>query len=351
MKFLHYIFVFFILFLSFKIAANGLLWPVACDPKTDCVDIGLPDIDNDGIAYNCQPPGYFGHQGTDITINYGTDVYASETGEVLFVFDGKDDNCPSSSDDCQPPPDGWFVAGESNGYRVCTESGSYCGTGASVGQCFLCFDGGNVVVIKHENNNNVFATRYDHFKKNSIIVMPGEMVVKGQKIGEVGSAGSSTGAHLHFEVWGTGFYELAEPWAGSCGPNYNDSLWSLDAGGYPAHDRPAKGSEVQTSPTERDSNHVTFYLLQISDALNTDASVDYITSDGSAIAGQDYITTSGVAIIKKGETNTIIGIEIIGDTITENNEDFFLTISNPQGASFPEGITEIVVSKTIVDDD
>jgi hypothetical protein len=27
-------------------------------------------------------------------------------------------------------------------------------------------------------------------------------------------------------VWGTGFYELADPWAGPCGPNTDQSLWA-----------------------------------------------------------------------------------------------------------------------------
>jgi murein DD-endopeptidase MepM/ murein hydrolase activator NlpD len=71
----------------------------------------------------------------------------------------------------------------------------------------------------------VFATRYDHLRTNSILVSPGEFVSKGQKIAEVGSAGASTSPHLHFEVWGTGFYELADPWAGSCGPNFDSPLW------------------------------------------------------------------------------------------------------------------------------
>ncbi|HYQ01349.1 MAG TPA: hypothetical protein VER96_21905 [Polyangiaceae bacterium] len=48
----------------------------------------------------------------------------------------------------------------------------------------------------------------------------------GFRNAEAASAGNSTGPHLHFEVWGTGFYELADPWAGPCGPNYGPSLWA-----------------------------------------------------------------------------------------------------------------------------
>ena len=88
--------------------------------------------------------------------------------------------------------------------------------------------GGNVIVIRHQGVPGVFATRYDHLKKSSVSVKPGDTVKRGQKIAEAASAGNSTGPHLHFEVWGTGFYELADPWAGPCGPNRGPSLWAYD---------------------------------------------------------------------------------------------------------------------------
>ncbi len=208
-----------------------LAWPIDCIPGENCVSIGYPDINETGNAFNCEPPGYFGHQGTDISISTdqkesGVDVYAAADGKVLWVFDGKYDNCPDNHPDCQDPPEGWFQAGQSNGYRVCTDVGPYCDSGDCC--CFWCFDGGNVVVIRHEGIPGLFATRYDHFKTNSILVKPGESVAQGQKIGEVGSAGNSTGPHLHFEVWGDGFYQLADPWAGICGPNTSNSMWMND---------------------------------------------------------------------------------------------------------------------------
>lgn len=223
---------------KYKEGDRVLGWPIDCIPGEDCT-IGHADIDGDGKAYDCNPPGYIGHQGTDISISWeqmdsGVDVYAAADGVVQWVFDGKYDRCPDDSEpDCQDPNSG-YVPGETVGYRVCTELGNYCGDGDCC--CFWCFDGGNVVVIRHKDISGIFAIRYDHLRKDSILISKGDSVTKGQKIAEVGSAGHSTGPHLHFEVWGTGFYELAEPWAGPCGPNRDNYLWEND----PPWDEPRK---------------------------------------------------------------------------------------------------------------
>ena len=54
---------------------------------------------------------------------------------------------------------------------------------------------GNMVEIDHGNG---LVTRYAHLSKR--LANTGDVVMKGQIIGELGSTGRSTGPHLHFEV-------------------------------------------------------------------------------------------------------------------------------------------------------
>ncbi len=57
---------------------------------------------------------------------------------------------------------------------------------------------GNYVKIDHGNGEY---TLYAHMAQNSVTVMAGDVVEQGQVIGKVGHTGSSTGAHLHFEIY------------------------------------------------------------------------------------------------------------------------------------------------------
>lgn len=67
-----------------------------------------------------------------------------------------------------------------------------------------CRDGvgggyGNYVDINHGNiKGTTYITRYGHM--NSVAVNVGQKVKRGDKVGEMGSTGDSTGPHLHFEV-------------------------------------------------------------------------------------------------------------------------------------------------------
>lgn len=88
-----------------------------------------------------------GHNGIDIGAPNGTTIVAAEAGEVILAQ---------------------YV----NGY-------------------------GNTVIIDHGNG---LWTVYPHQRNGGISVKKGQVVKRGQKVGEVGSTGRSTGNHLHFEV-------------------------------------------------------------------------------------------------------------------------------------------------------
>lgn len=94
------------------------------------------------------------HSGVDIAQNTGTTIMASQQGQVVY-------------------------AGEYGGF-------------------------GNCVMVYHGAAGYNYTTLYGHM--SYISVSMGQAVSRGQKLGEVGSTGWSTGPHLHFQaMYGNGY--------------------------------------------------------------------------------------------------------------------------------------------------
>ncbi|XP_017909510.1 PREDICTED: sodium/calcium exchanger 3 isoform X2 [Capra hircus] len=97
--------------------------------------------------------------------------------------------------------------------------------------------------------------------------------------------------------------------------------------------------------------------------------VDYKTEDGSANAGADYEFTEGTVVLKPGETQKEFSVGIIDDDIFEEDEHFFVRLSNvrmeeeqPQEGMSPRVrnslplpravlVSPCVATVTILDDD
>lgn len=63
---------------------------------------------------------------------------------------------------------------------------------------------GQWVVLDHEVDGSKYSTVYGHVTPSSIKVKKGDKVNKGDQIAGIGNEGTSTGPHLHWEVWDGG---------------------------------------------------------------------------------------------------------------------------------------------------
>lgn len=73
----------------------------------------------------------------------------------------------------------------------------------------------NAILVRHRDGTVAW---YGHLKSGSLTTKPeGSAVRAGEFLGVVGSSGSSTGPHLHFEIHGTDG-RIVDPFAGACNP-------------------------------------------------------------------------------------------------------------------------------------
>ncbi len=76
--------------------------------------------------------------------------------------------------------------------------------------------------------------------------------------------------------------------------------------------------------------------------------VQYTSSDGTALAGEDYTASRGIVIFDPGATRGVVEIELNDDDLPEENETFMITLSN---VSDHVRILQDTGTGTIIDND
>ena len=151
--------------------------------------------DYDGRSF---PWCYDEHDGVDYLLESGfeamdagsTEIWAAADGVVVDTEDGNYDRCHGDVETGEVDCDGY-------------EQRS------------------NFVTLEHSTGHR---TLYWHMQKDSVAVSVGDWVEQGAVLGRVGSSGTSTTPHLHFELQDADGMSL-DPYAGP--ESHDDSWWCV----------------------------------------------------------------------------------------------------------------------------
>ena len=96
-------------------------------------------------------------------------------------------------------PLGTTIVAPASGLVIATNKGCATVGGFPSHNCDSNY--GNYLLMIVNNNGTIYGILYGHMRNGGVLVNTGQTVTKGQKVGEVGSSGSSTGYHLHAEIY------------------------------------------------------------------------------------------------------------------------------------------------------
>ncbi|MBN1475886.1 hypothetical protein JXA47_03950 [Candidatus Sumerlaeota bacterium] len=87
--------------------------------------------------------------------------------------------------------------------------------------------------------------------------------------------------------------------------------------------------------------------VSLSESPALEATVDWSTADGDALAGEDYVAGAGTLAFPPGTTSLTVSVEVIGDLLDETEETFLVVLSGSSNAT----LGDAEASVTIDDDD
>ena len=126
-------------------------------------------------------------------------------------------------------------------------------------------------------------------------------------------------------------------------PAGESGLWDVD--GYQlgdVADWPVRAKAQAAQPTlsvadaSADEGGTLAFAVTLDAASASAATVDWATSDGTAVAGEDYESASGALTFAAGETEKTVSVQTLADAATEGDETFTLTLSNASGAELAD---------------
>ncbi|MEJ0017978.1 MAG: Calx-beta domain-containing protein [Acetobacteraceae bacterium] len=109
----------------------------------------------------------------------------------------------------------------------------------------------------------------------------------------------------------------------------------------------ASADDASTAEGNGPGTHFVVVPIRLSAASTTEVTIDYTTADGTALAGKDYIFQRGSLTFAPGVTQQNVYVEVIGDTVPEPDETFFVQLSGSTGVSIADSAGLV----TIVNDD
>ncbi|TNV68850.1 LysM peptidoglycan-binding domain-containing protein [Trichococcus shcherbakoviae subsp. psychrophilus] len=182
---------------------------------------------------------------------------------------------------------------------------------------------GNYVVINHGKINGVtIKTLYAHMQ-SGLSVSVGQTVSQGQKIGVMGTTGSSTGVHLHFEVQENG--TVVNP------VNYINGTASVTPGVTTPTTTPSTGSSVVVVSGDTLWKIATANGLTVSE-LKT---LNNLTSD-AIMTGQTLLLKSAATVTPTTPTTPTVTPGTTTGNVTVASGDTLWKIANANGLSVAE---------------
>ena len=94
---------------------------------------------------------------------------------------------------------------------------------------------------------------------------------------------------------------------------------------------------VSDATVQEAEGAVLVFTASLSHASSRIVTVDYATSDGTAVAGSDYTAASGTLTFNAGDTSQTVSVTVLTDSDDESQETLTLTLSNPSQATLNDG--------------